>query len=65
MRKCKHCFNGISAFFERGLSGDIDTREATAFYAPAFITASPAGIFTGKNDAALLKVMKEGYARYR
>ena len=26
--------------------------------------APPAGVFTGKNDDALLHVMKEGYARH-
>jgi hypothetical protein len=61
----KALFTRYQRVFEKGLSGDVDAREAAAFYAPAFIAASPAGIFIGKNDAALLKVMKEGYARYR
>ena len=61
----KALFTRYQRVFEKGLRGDIDAREAAAFYAPAFIAASPAGIFTGKNDDALLKVMNEGYARYR
>ena len=61
----KALFQRYQRLFEKGLSGDVDGREVAAFYAPAFIAASPAGVFTGKNDDALLKVMKEGYARYR
>lgn len=61
----KGLFARYQRLFEKGLSGDIDAREAAAFYAPAFIAASPAGVFTGKNDDALLQVMKEGYVRYR
>jgi hypothetical protein len=61
----KALFQRYQRLFEKGLSGDIDAREVAAFYAPVFIAASPAGIFTGKNNAALLKVMREGYARYR
>ena len=58
-------FQRYQRLFEKGLSGDVDAREVAVFYAPAFIAASPAGVVTGKNDEALLKVMKEGYARYR
>jgi hypothetical protein len=61
----KALFARYQRLFEKGLTGDIDAREVAAFYAPAFIAASPAGVFTGKNDDALLQVMKEGYARYR
>ena len=61
----KGLFQRYQRVFEKGLNGDVDAREVAAFYAPAFIAASPAGVFTGKNDDALLQVMKEGYARYR
>jgi len=61
----KALFQRYQRVFEKGLNGDVDAREVAAFYAPAFIAASPAGVFTGKNDDALLQVMKEGYARYR
>jgi hypothetical protein len=61
----KALFQRYQRLFEKGLSGDVDAREVATFYAPAFIAASPAGVFTGKNDEALLQVMEEGYARYR
>lgn len=63
--EAKALFARYQRLFEKGLSGDIDAREVAAIYSPAFIAASPAGFFTGKNDDALLQVMKEGYARYR
>ena len=61
----KALFARYQRLFEKGLSGDVDAREVAAFYAPAFIAASPAGVVAEKNDDALLQVIKEGYARYR
>jgi hypothetical protein len=55
----KALFARYQRLFEKGLSGDVDGRELAAIYAPAFIAASPAGVFTGKNYEALLQVMKE------
>jgi hypothetical protein len=61
----KALFQRYQRLFEKGLSGDVDAGEVAAFYAPAFVAASPAGVVTGKNDKPLLQVMKAGYARYR
>jgi hypothetical protein len=61
----KALFQRYQRLFEKGLSGNVDAREVAAFYAPSFVAASPAGVVTGKNDEALLQVMKAGYARYR
>jgi hypothetical protein len=63
--KVNALFARYERIFEKGLSGDIDAREIAAIYAPAFIAASPAGVFAGKNDDKLLQVMKDGYVRYR
>ena len=62
----------VRAFFERyervfnqSLAGGMDMDEVASLYASEFISASPAGVMTGKNDERLRQVMVQGYARYR
>lgn len=58
-------FERYQSVFKRSLGGDMDMDAVISFYAPDFITASPAGIMTGKNDDRLKRVMAQGYAHYR
>jgi hypothetical protein len=58
-------FERYERVFEASLRGDVDMDDVAALYAPEFITASPAGVMTGKNDQQLKQVMAQGYARYR
>jgi hypothetical protein len=51
--------------FNAALHGDVDMDDVAALYAADFISASPAGVMTGKNDEQLKQVMAQGYARYR
>lgn len=53
-----HCFN-------RALAGEADLDTIAAFYASAFIAASPSGVAAGENNAQLREAMAQGYDRYR
>jgi hypothetical protein len=61
----KALFDRYEQSMKQALAGKPDLEEATAFYAPGFVAASPAGIMAGKNDDALKKTMEQGYAHYR
>jgi hypothetical protein len=61
----RRLFERYEHFFKQSLGGDINDDEMAALYASDFITASPAGIMTGKNDDHFKKVMAQGYAYYR
>ena len=50
---------------KQALAGRPDLDQSTAFYAPAYIAASPAGVMAGTNDAALRQALEQGYAHYR
>lgn len=43
------------------LSGDVDLDALSDLYTPEFISATPAGVMTGKNDAALGAAMVRGF----
>ena len=58
-------FERYERFFNQSLGGDINDDEMAALYASDFITASPAGVMTGKNDNHFRQVMAQGYAHYR
>lgn len=47
------------------LAGKPDLDATAALYAPEFVSATPAGVMTGKNDEALRRAMAGGYAHYR
>jgi hypothetical protein len=51
--------------FNESLEGDTDMREVASLYASRFISATPSGVMTGKNNDQLKEVMAQGYARYR
>jgi len=51
--------------FAGALHGDVAMEEVAALYAAEFISASPAGVTTGKNDDQFRAAMAQGYARYR
>lgn len=61
----KKLFERYERVFNAALHGDVDMDDVAALYAADFISASPAGVMTGKNDAQLKQVMAQGYARYR
>ena len=61
----RNLFERYQRSFNRGLDGDLDLGEVTAFYASVFIAASPAGVAAGKNDDQLGQIMEQGYQRYR
>jgi len=58
-------FDRYERFFNRALSGDVNTDEAASLYASEFIGAAPAGVRTGKNDSQFKQVLAQGYAHYR
>jgi hypothetical protein len=58
-------FERYERSFNQSLAGDTDLREVASLYASRFISATPAGVMTGKNDEQLKQVMAQGYARYR
>jgi len=51
--------------FNAGLTGEADLEAVAALYAACFIAASPAGVFTGKNDDELRRVSAKGFKHYR
>lgn len=58
-------FERYERLFMAALHGEADMDAVAAQYAAEFIAASPAGVSTGKNDAALKAAMAQGYAYYR
>jgi hypothetical protein len=58
-------FERYEQTFNRSLSGKPNLDEVAALYASSFITSSPAGLMTGKNDDQLKRAMARGYERYR
>ncbi len=58
-------FERYERAFNESLAGETDMREVAALYASRFISASPSGVMTGKNDDHLKGVMAQGYARYK
>jgi hypothetical protein len=58
-------FERYERFFKESLDGDLDMDKVASLYASRFISATPAGVMTGKNDKQLKQVMAQGYARYR
>jgi hypothetical protein len=58
-------FERYERAFNESLGGETDMRETASLYASRFISATPAGVMTGKNNDQLKEVMAHGYARYR
>jgi hypothetical protein len=58
-------FERYERAFNESLAGDTDMREVASLYASRFISATPSGVMTGKNNDHLKEVMAQGYARYR
>jgi hypothetical protein len=58
-------FDQYEAFFRQALAGDLKAEAVATLYASEFIAASPAGVTAGKNDAAFVQAMVQGYAQYR
>jgi hypothetical protein len=58
-------FERYERSFNEALEGETDMREVAALYASRFISTSPSGVMTGKNDDHLKAVMAQGYARYK
>jgi hypothetical protein len=58
-------FERYERAFNESLGGDTDMREVASLYASRFISATPSGVMTGKNNDHLKEVMAQGYARYR
>lgn len=61
----RQLFARYERLFMEGLAGTADMEDVATLYASEFIAASPAGVVTGRNDAELRRVMREGYERYR
>ncbi|WP_421398293.1 nuclear transport factor 2 family protein [Agrobacterium fabrum] len=61
----KKLFERYERFFNTSLKGDMNAEEIESLYASDFITASPAGVMTGKNDDNLKEAMTKAYERYR
>ncbi len=58
-------FERYESLFNLALRKEVDMDDVAALYAAEFVAASPAGVFTGKNDDQLKRVMADGYERYR
>ena len=58
-------FERYEQLFKEALADSADMDEVASLYASEFITASPAGVRTGKNDDQLKQIMAQGYAHYR
>lgn len=58
-------FDRYEREFNAGLTGEADLEAVAALYAACFIAASPAGVFTGKNDEELRRVSAKGFKHYR
>lgn len=61
----RELFDRYEREFNTGLTGEADLEAVAALYAEAFIAASPAGVFAGKNDDELRKVSVRGFKHYR
>lgn len=61
----RELFDRYEREFNAGLTGEADLEAVAALYAEAFIAASPAGVFAGKNDDELRKVSAQGFKHYR
>jgi hypothetical protein len=61
----RQLFERYERSFKQALGGDLDMREVASLYATCFISATPNGVMTGKNNEQLKQVMAQGYARYR
>jgi hypothetical protein len=61
----RQLFERYERLFNQGLGGDTDVREVAALYASSFISATPTGVMTGRNNDQLKQMMAQGYARYR
>lgn len=61
----RQLFARYERLFMEGFAGTADMEDVATLYASEFIAASPAGVVTGRNDAELRRVMREGYERYR
>lgn len=58
-------FERYERAFNLSLAGDVDTKVVRSFYSTDFISATPAGLMTGKNNDRLEQIMTHAYARYR
>jgi len=58
-------FERYAREFNQGLQGQADLDAVSGLYASAFIAASPAGVTTGENGAALKGAMTQGFQHYR
>jgi len=58
-------FERYESAFNSALTHTADLDEIADLYTDVFISASPAGIFTGANDDSLRKAMKAGFEHYR
>ena len=58
-------FERYERSFNEALGGETDMREVASLYTSRFISATPSGVMTGKNNDHLREVMAQGYARYR
>ena len=61
----RQLFERYERSFKQALGGDMDMREIASLYASCFISATPTGVTTGRNNEQLKQVMAQGYARYR
>jgi len=61
----RELFDRYERFFMEALADNLDPDELSALYTSDFISASPAGVMTGKNDDTLKQAMIDGYAHYR
>lgn len=61
----KELFERYERDFNRALRGEVDLDEVASLYASDFISATPAGVASGKNDEQLRQVMAQGFAHYR
>ena len=63
--RVRELFERYERSFNQAMSGELNMREVASLYASHFISATPAGVMTGKNNDQLKQVMAQGYARYR
>lgn len=61
----RELFERYAKLNAEGLAGTVDLDEVAGLYASDFISATPAGVLGGKNDAALKDVMAKGFERQR
>lgn len=61
----RQLFERYERAFKHALGGDTDMREVASLYASCFISATPTGLMTGRNNDQLKQVMAQGFTRYR